>query len=227
MTKFAAVTGSTRGIGAAIAAALENDGYMVFRYGRSDSSERNYIQADLSSLDSTNKFIDQIIIKTPCLDCLVLNAAMTYRKPFKQIDYEHWQAVMDTNVNMPFIILKRLFEHISDNGSVLFIGAMLGTKPHATSMPYGVSKAAVNMLAQSFVKEFAPRGIRVNVVSPGFVATESQEDKPKWLYEKIESKIAMKRFATEQEIADMCMSVIHNTYMNGAVVSMDGGYEFE
>jgi NAD(P)-dependent dehydrogenase (short-subunit alcohol dehydrogenase family) len=104
---------------------------------------------------------------------------------------------------------------------------MLGVKPHATSMPYGVSKAAMNMLAQSFVKEFAPRGVRVNVVSPGFVATESQDLKPQWLREKIESKIAMRRFATEQEVADICLSVINNTYINGAIVPIDGGYEME
>lgn len=225
--KYAVVTGSSRGIGAAIATKLEDFGYVVFRNGRSESTMENYIHADLSTLEGTNKFIEQVTMKIPCLDCLVLNAAITYRKPFKEIEYTHWQAIMDTNVNMPFIILKCLFEYIVEGGSVLFIGAMLGTKPHATSMPYGVSKAAVNMLAQSFVKEFAPRSIRVNVVSPGFVDTKGQESKPEWLRKKIESKIAMNRFATEQEVADMCLSVINNTYINGAIISFDGGYDME
>lgn len=225
--KYAAVTGSRRGIGATIAYTLESSGYTVFRNGRSESSVKNYLRADLSTLKETNRFVDELLERTPHLDCLVLNAALTYRKPFNEIEYEQWQTIMDTNVNMPFIIVKRLFDHIADNGSVLFVGAVLGTKPHATSIPYGVSKAAMNMLAQSFVKEFVPRGIRVNVVSPGFVATESQESKPQWLREKIEGKIAMRRFATEQEIADMCLSVINNTYINGAIVPLDGGYDFE
>lgn len=225
--KYAAITGSRRGIGAMIADVLEKNGYEVFTNGRSEHAHERYIQADLSTLEGAHQFADALLGNTPRLDSLVFNAALTCRRPFREIDYDCWQAVMDTNVNMPFIILSRLFEHIADNGSVLFIGAMLGVKPHATSMPYGVSKAAVNMLAQSFVKEFAPRGIRVNVVSPGFVDTESQESKPAWLRQKIEGKIAMGRFATEQEVADICLSVISNSYINGAVIPLDGGYDME
>lgn len=227
MEKCAIVTGSSRGIGAAIAETLESNGFVVFRNGRSKNPSKNYIQADLSTLQGTDRFVAALLERTPKLDCLVLNAAMTYRKSFREIEYEQWQRIMDTNVNMPFIILQRLFDHIANNGSVLFIGALLGVKPHATSIPYGVSKAAVNMLAQSFVKEFAPRSIRVNVVSPGFVATKSQTSKPTWLRQKIEGKIALGRFAAEREIADMCLHVINNTYINGAIVPLDGGYDME
>lgn len=221
--KYAFITGSTKGIGAAIANTLSANGYTVFTNGRNGGE----IPADLSTLAGVKAAADFITAKTDKLDCLILNAAMTYRKPMDEIDYEHWQAIMDTNVNMPFFLVQRLNRHMADNGSILFIGAMLGQKPHATSIPYGVSKAAVNMLAQSLVKVLAPRGIRVNVICPGFVDTESQLSKPPKLRAKIENKIALKRFASEQEISDMCLSMIKNTYINGAVVNLDGGYDME
>ena len=223
MTKYALVTGSTRGIGKAISDTLMINDYHVLRNGRTGGD----ILADLSSLDGVNKLAEHVLSREIKLDSLVLNAAATYRKPFNEIDYAHWQLVMDTNVNMPFFLIQRLSDCIKDGGSILFIGAMLGQKPHATSIPYGVSKAALNMLAQSLVKVFSPRGIRVNVVSPGFVDTESQQSKPEKLRVKIENKIALRRFASEQEVADICLGVINNTYINGAVVNLDGGYDME
>ncbi|GHU50082.1 beta-ketoacyl-ACP reductase [Clostridia bacterium] len=221
--KTALVTGSTRGIGRAIADMLSANGYTVLRNGRTGGD----ISADLSTLEGVNTLAEGVIARTGKLDCLVLNAAATYRKPMSEMDYKHWQEIMDINVNMPFFLIQKLTEHISRGGSILFISAMLGTKPHATSIPYGVSKAAANMLAQSLVKEFAPRGVRVNAISPGFVDTESQNSKPEKLRAKIESKIALKRFATEREIADMCLSIINNTYINGAIVAIDGGYDMK
>ena len=221
--KNALVTGSTKGIGAAIANVLAVNGFTVFRNGRTGGD----IPADLSTMSGVELLADSVMKKAEKIDCLILNAAITYRTPFDEINYQQWQMIMDTNVNMPFFLVQRLMNNIADNGSILFISSILSQRPHATSIPYGVSKAAVNMLAQSLVKVFAPRGIRVNVVCPGFVDTESQKDKPEKLRAKIENKLALKRFATEQEIADMCLAVINSTYINGAVVNMDGGYDME
>ena len=128
-------------------------------------------------------------------------------------------------MNMPFMIVKELSAHINDGGNILFIASAMGIHPHATSLPYGVSKAATISLAQNLVKEL-PK-VRTNCVCPGFVDTDWQLEKPDWLREKISSKIALKRFAKPAEIADMCLSIIENTYMNGAVVTVDGGYDME
>ena len=221
--KNAVVTGSTSGIGAVIADVLANDGFTVFRNGRNGGD----IPADLSTLSGVNFLADTVMNTTEELDCLVLNVGVTYRVPMDEIDYQDWQMIMDTNVNMPFFLVQRLHKHIADNGSILFISSVLSQKPHATSIPYGVSKAAVNMLAQSLVKVFAPQGVRVNTICPGFVETESQKNKPKKLRTKIENKLALKRFASEREIADMCLAVINHTYINGAIISLDGGYDME
>lgn len=224
--KYALVTGSSRGIGRVIADKLSGNGYIVFRNGRNELSEcARYIKADLSTLEGVNSLAGAVLSQTEELHCLVLNAGVTCRKPFNEIEHGDWQAIMDTNVNMPFFLVQRLFEYIAENGSVIFISSALSLKPHAASIPYGVSKAAVNMLAQSLVKEFAPKKIRVNVICPGFIDTEWQREKPGWLREKIEGKTALKRFGTPGEIADMCLSLCKNTFINGAVVSVDGGYD--
>ncbi|MDR2356393.1 MAG: SDR family oxidoreductase [Clostridiales Family XIII bacterium] len=231
--KYALVTGSTRGIGFAIAAGLADAGYFVFTNGRGDMRAKppgeryRHIKADLSGLEGVNALAETVLRRAPKLDCLVLNAGATCRKPFAETEYADWQAVMDTNVNMPFFLVRRLLTGMADGGSILFVSSAMGLAPHATSVSYGVSKAAVNMLARSLVKEFAPRGIRVNVICPGFIDTEWQREKPVWLREKIEGKVALGRFGSPGEVADMCLALIENSYVNGAVLSVDGGYDME
>ena len=230
--KFAVVTGSSAGIGLAIAKKLMDNGYFVFLNGRREyltaelpSDRYMYIKADLSVPDGVARLTDAVLSVTDSIDCLVLNAGATCRKDIGEITYEDWQLVMDTNVNMPFFLVQKLLPHIKADGSILFISSMLSQKPHATSLPYGVSKAAVNALVQNLVKSTG--SVRVNCICPGFVETDWQLEKPEWLREKIASKIALKRFATPEEIADMCVKTICNTYINGAVINIDGGYDME
>lgn len=223
--KYALVTGSTRGIGKAIAEKLNENGYVVFQNGRGRREEcAHYIQADLSTEDGIDRLVNEITRQTDCLDCLVFNVGTTCRKAFQNITYSDWQRVMDTNVSMPFLLAQRMYRYISEGGSILFVSSAMSLNPHATSIPYGVSKAAVNMMAQCLVKEFSPRQIRVNVICPGFIDTEWQKEKPSWLRDKISAKTALNRFGNAEEVAQMCLAVCENTYMNGAVVSVDGGY---
>jgi len=232
--KYALVTGSTKGIGLAIAQKLSHAGYFVFTNGRSDNPKIDmpsdchyYVKADLSALEGVETLANTVLSKTQKLDCLILNAGTTCRKALLEIGYTEWQQVMDTNVNMPFFLVQRLFNNIADNGSVVFISSATSLKPHATSVPYGVSKAAVNMLAQNLVKDFAPRGIRTNVICPGFIETEWQTSKSNEHRQSITSKIALERFGTPKDIAEFCYSTIENEYINGAVIPVDGGYDFK
>ena len=223
--KYALVTGSTNGIGKAIGDKLEEHGYTVFRNGRkTDSRYPTYIPADLSTLEGVNTLADHLLKRVDKLDVLVLNAGTTCRKPLPEITPNDWNLVMDTNVNMPFFLIQRLSGILAENGCILFISSAMSIWPHAVSLPYGVSKAAVNMLARVIVKEFAGRKIRVNAVCPGFIETQWQLAKPAWLKEKIEKKTALNRFGTPEEVSDMCISLITNTYINGAIVNIDGGY---
>ena len=224
--KYALVTGSTKGIGRAIAKQLSQDGYVVLHNGRENQINcENYIQADLSDIAGIERLIDGVLQYTDQLDCLVLNVGATCRTAFGDIEYEDWQKVMDTNVNMPFMLIQGLYRYLAKDGNIVFIGSAMGVKPHATSIPYGVSKAAINMLAQCLVREVADKGVRVNVICPGFIDTEWQKEKPQWLRDKISEKTAMKRFGTPEEVADLCLAICKNTYINGAIISVDGGYD--
>lgn len=231
--KYAVVTGSTNGIGLAIAKELIQRDYFVFINGRSlrevnlPKNMYLFVQADVSNKDGVMYLVEKIKSITSKIDCLVLNAGGTCRKKIEDMSLEEWQYVMDINLNMPFWIVKQLLPYMVKDGNILFISSAMALKQHASSLPYGVSKAAINAMVQGLVKELAPNKIRVNSICPGFVDTEWQKNKPDWLREKISSKIALKRFAQEKEIADMCISVIENTYMNGSIVSIDGGYDME
>jgi len=231
--KYALVTGSSKGIGYAIAKKLLENGYYVFLNGRSEANFEfspefhSYIKADLSTLDGVNFLANSILQKTSKLDSLILNAGATSREPFGEVKYEDWAKVMDTNVNMPFFIVQNLRNVIADSGSIIFIGSDMGIYPHSVSPAYSVSKAAVHILARSLVKEFATKKIRVNAIAPGFIDTEWQKSKPEWLKDKIEEKIALKRFGNPNEIAEACLSLIDNEYVNGTVLNVDGGYDYE
>lgn len=97
--------------------------------------------------------------------------------------------------------------------------------PHAISIPYGVSKSSLGMLAKYLVKVFADRKITVNVLAPGFVETPWQMHKEQEHRQRIEDKIAVGRFATVKEISSTCLHLIDNGYINGQVIVVDGGYE--
>ena len=236
--KHALVTGSTKGIGLAIASKLLDKGYYVYMNYAADDAAANalempqgrsrVIKADLSTTAGAGTLTDFILSENlGTIDCLVLNAGATCREPFGKIGYDDWNAVMNANVNIPFLICQKLYPIIADFGSVVFIGSDMGVYPHSVSSAYSVSKAASHMLGRSLVKEFAERGIRVNTLAPGFIDTSWQREKPRWLREKIEEKIALKRFGTPEEVADACMFLIENSYINGVVLQVDGGYSFE
>lgn len=237
--KYAFVSGSTSGIGLAIAEKLlSEDCYVFINYFTNVENARlaeqhlatisanfQVIQADMSSLigiQSVSEFI-----KSNCsqLDYLILNSYATDKTPFPQVTFEQWQHVMNTNVNMPFFIMQQLYEHMAEGGSVVCVGSMMGTHPHAVSTSYGVSKAALHMLCKSMVKIYAPKGIRINAVSPGFVETAMQENKTHDHRRRIERKIALQRFAMPKEVADFSYSVLTNSYVNGSVIPICGGYD--
>lgn len=104
---------------------------------------------------------------------------------------------------------------------------MMGVLPHGTSLPYGVSKAAVHALAKNLVKEFEGTGTTVNAIAPGFVETEWQKNKPQNIRENIYGKTAIKRFAAVDEIANAVAFCLDNQFVNGSVIEVSGGYCFK
>lgn len=236
--KYALVTGGTKGIGRATVERLLADGYFVYVNYANDVTaaeafaeeccskgwQMECIQADVSKMDGVQKVVNTIIAKKIVLDVLVLNAGVTDYAPFGAVSWEVWEKIMNTNLNMPFFLIQGLRDYIAPKGSITLISSVMGNYPHGRSVPYGVSKAGVVYLAKLLVKEFSDKAVRVNVVSPGFTETDMQKGKAPDHRLRIENKIGLHRFAEAWEIADMVLAVIHNSYINGANVEVDGGY---
>ncbi|WP_320054873.1 SDR family oxidoreductase [uncultured Acetobacteroides sp.] len=239
--KYALITGGTKGIGKAIGKSLLKKGYsVILNYSTDDNTARqvlndlslkyperiSIIKTDLSSIDNVNNFCIKVTSITSKLDVLILNTGITDRSNFLEIKEEQWEKVINTNVSIPFFLIQRLYRIIPTNGSIIFTGSLMGIYPHSFSISYGVTKAAVHALVKNLVKFLSPYQIRVNAVAPGFIDTEWQQEKSHELRNKIEHKISLKRFGQPIEVANACLFLIQNNYVNGEILVVDGGYNF-
>lgn len=242
MMNIVLVTGGTKGIGKAIVLKYLHQGcYAIITYSSDDETAElfqreldvNYkdkyeiIKADLSKIEEVKIMCNIIRCKYRKIDYLILNAGATNRNSFSDMTIDEWNYVINVNLTMPFFIVQSLVDCIIKGGSVLFIGAVMGIYPHAISIPYAVSKAGVHMLSKQLVKHLAPYKITVNTIAPGFVDTPWQKSKPLEQRIRIENKIVLKRFALPEEIAQLCWDISQNSYINGSLLEIDGGYCYE
>ena len=236
------VTGGTKGIGAAITKRFLGEGFYVIASYDSDTENARRLEDEISpEYRGSFSFVRQHmetdddiqLFMEKCsksglldggLDAVVLNAGCTDRTPWSQLSWDQWMHVMNVNLHAPASLLMSLDPHINQKASIIFISSDMSVFPHASSVPYTVSKAAVNGLTKALVKEYADRMIRVNAVLPGFVETPWQKEKPLDQRKRICDKVALHRFASPDEIAQVVMNIHSATYMNGALVQVDGGY---
>jgi len=243
MSTYALITGGTKGIGYAVAKCLGKMGYnlLLTYYGddpscvhESCATLQNDYQITVTALraDSADKQAIDLVCDYVCsrnirLNVIIFNAGLTCRDSFDDLKPEDWERVFFANVHFPVFLLQRLLGKINPGGSVIFTGSLMGIIPHAVSLAYGVTKAAVHALVKNLVKFLAPHQIRVNAVAPGFVNTEWHNSKPAEIRKNIEEKIALKRFSEPDELAGIYRLLIENTYINGEIISADGGYSYK
>ena len=184
---------------------------------RADISDRNTIGV----IDS---FLEENRLR---LDGLVFNAGMTCRDPFEELSFEDWERVFFANIHFPVFLLQKIVGRINKGGSIVFTGSLMGIQPHSVSLAYGVTKSAVHALVKNMVKFLVPYELRVNAVAPGFVDTEWQKTKPAEIRRNIENKVSLGRFCDPDELAEVYKMLIENSYFNGEVVVVDGGYSYK
>lgn len=235
------ITGGTRGIGLAVAQALAKRGYtLVLSYAQDTQTAQQAAQMlrehgapdvhlicdqgrDLSHAQQTAQ---QIRHHVDTLSVAIFNAGLTDRSAFESLTPQAWTDVFCVNVHYPVFLLQSLLPSMQPGGVVLFSGSMLGQYPHSMSLAYGISKSAVHALAANLVKHLEPYNIRVCAIAPGFVDTDWQRSKAPEIRSRIEGKIALHRFATVQEAASAYLFAIDNTYCNGVVLPLTGGYNY-
>ena len=242
MTKFALITGGTKGIGKAVAQILAKAGYnLILTYGNDVeaaqfvqaeftekfNTEIFILQADITSEKSIQVIFDFLESKDIRLFSLIFNAGITSRTRFEDIKQEEWERVFYANVHFPVFLLQKILSRIEIGGNVLFTGSLMGVYPHSVSLSYGVTKSAMHALVQNLVKFMAPYKIRVNAIAPGFVDTEWQKTKPAEIRRNIENKIALERFCDPNELAEIYKLIVENNYLNGEIITVSGGYSYK
>ncbi|WP_080904888.1 SDR family NAD(P)-dependent oxidoreductase [Parabacteroides sp. Marseille-P3160] len=241
---YAFITGGTKGIGKAVAHRLGKAGYpLVLTYGTdSETAESvreelrrlyavdvHILSADISRKESIGLIGRYLENQDLRIGALVFNAGLTCRDSFEKLKWEDWERVFFGNIHFPVFLLQHILEigRIEKGSSVVFTGSLMGIEPHSVSLAYGVTKNGVHALVKNLVKFLVPYEIRVNGVAPGFVDTEWQKAKPAEIRQNIERKISLGRFCTPEELADVYLMLIENTYFNGEVIVVDGGYSYK
>ena len=244
MSKVTIITGGTSGIGRGIAEKiLENsasDDILYVSYGHNTEQAEEFLhaqteenqkkirllQADMSSYDEMMKFVSRIKEEASHVDWLVNNVGISTYAKYEDYSFEEWTRIVNTNLSVPVFMVKELRPMMVEGGSVLFTGSYAGQQAYSSSLVYGVTKAAIHFLTKSLVKEFEPKGITVNAIAPGFIETPWHSARTQESYDRINRKIALHRFGTVEEVADMAYAVLSNGYMNGSVVDIHGGYDY-
>jgi NAD(P)-dependent dehydrogenase (short-subunit alcohol dehydrogenase family) len=236
----ALVTGSTSGIGLAIARRLTNEGYAVVIHSRSSTDtgrqivkELNgatYVQADLSIDTDRQRLVDQVLERFGRLDVLVNNAGISRIIPHSDLlaaTPEVWRELNEVNLIAPFHLVSLAEQALRASaksgrpGCVVNISSHAGVRPKGASIPYAATKAALNHVTKLLALSLAP-DIRVNAIAPGLVDTPLTAD---WFsaQELWRNKSPMKRAATPEDIADLVASIVRNGYVTGEILMADGG----
>ena len=238
--KTAIVTGGSSGIGKGVAKMLLEKGYQVLITYAFDSnideakkelmaisSHVEFFETDQTIRENTYSFISEVKKRTNHIDCIICNAGISRRSSFTETKDEDWDAMMEVAVNSHYIMIRELFPLIPHNSRIVFTGSAMGLYPHGTVLAYGVTKAAVHALVKNLVKEFEGTGTTTNAIAPGFVETPWQLKKPEEIRQNIYKKTAIHRFASVDEIVDAFKFCIDNSFVNGSIIEVTGGYSYK
>jgi 3-oxoacyl-(acyl-carrier-protein) reductase len=241
--KIALVTGASRGIGAGIALALAQAGSdVVVNYCRSERAADEVvdrvrtigrkalkIKFDVSDFEGTHQAIDQIAALFGRIDILVNNAGVNRDRTFLKMSKEEWDQVMSVNLDGVFNVTKATLPLMIKNGwgRIINVSSIIGITGNLGQTNYSASKAALIGFSKSLAMELAKSNITVNVVAPGFTATEMVEALPIQVKESLVQKILMRRFAQPEEIGQMVsyLASTKSNYVTGEVFTISGGYQ--
>ena len=233
------VTGGGRGIGRAIAIALAETGAeVVVNYSRSATAADEVVQtitsaggkayslqADVSVEADVDTMIKLVLERSGRLDVLVNNAGITRDSLMMRMKTDDWRSVIDLNLSGVFLCSRAVIRPMlkQKSGRIINITSVVGLMGNAGQANYAAAKAGVIGLTRSTARELASRGITVNAVAPGFIATDMTKDLDA---EAILKSIPLGRFGTQDQVAGAVRFLASDpaaAYITGQVLQVDGG----
>jgi 3-oxoacyl-[acyl-carrier protein] reductase len=237
--QVAIVTGASRGIGRAIALALASEGArVVVNYASSSTaaaavvteikamgSEAIALQADVSQVDQVDALIKAVLEQWGRIDVLVNNAGITRDTLLLRMKLEDWQAVIDLNLTGVFLCTRAVSKLMlkQRSGRIINITSVAGQMGNPGQANYSAAKAGVIGFTKTVAKELASRGVTVNAVAPGFIATDMTEGLEA---DAILALIPLGRYGQPEEVAGMVRFLAADPaagYITGQVFNVDGG----
>lgn len=239
--KDALVTGASRGIGRAVAFQLATAGAFVYvNYSTSEAEadktvalieeqggRAEKVKCDVASPDDVEGAIKKILDAKGKIDILVNNAGISRDTLLMRVKEEDYHAVFDINVKGVLLCTRAVIKSMIKNrsGRVVNISSVVGEMGNAGQSVYSASKAGIIGFTKSIAREVAPRGITVNVVSPGFIVTDMTDTLPDSLKEAYLKDIPLGRFGDPEDVARMVLFLCadHSSYITGQVFRVNGG----
>ncbi|MBM7564198.1 SDR family NAD(P)-dependent oxidoreductase [Paenibacillus sacheonensis] len=245
--KAAIVTGSTSGIGEAIAVKLASQGIRVLVTGRDaergakvasaiagSGGEARFLQADLADPDTPERLVAEALDAWGRIDIVVNNAAMVCNKPTAEVTHRDWDRLFAVNVKSGFFLIQAALPHLkAAGGSVVNISSINGIANDYNNLVYDTMKAALNHMTRGLALDLLKEGVRFNALMPAGVATPLLTS---WFREKLGDEQAAKQAAQEifhapdvgrpEQIADAAAFLVSSaaSWINGAVIPIDGGF---
>ena len=234
------VTGSTRGIGKAIAMAFAKEGALVLVVGRNavlvDETAKNIVGeggkadgyvCDITDANQVSETVNKILDKHKRIDILINNAGVTRDNLLLRLSENDWDEVINTNLKGVFITTKVVSKAMlrAKKGKIISIASIIGITGNAGQSNYAASKAGIIGFSKSVAKELASRGITSNVVAPGYNATDMTAQLNDKVKEEILKNIPLARLGEASDVAGACLFLASKAadYITGQTIVVDGG----
>ena len=242
--KIAVVTGCNRGIGKAMALALAAAGADIIGVSASLALSGSEVEQEVNALGRTFKayqcdfgnrvsleaFAKQLLTENTKIDILVNNAGTIMRKPAEEHPNDYWDNVLNINLDAPFILSREIGRHMlwQGHGKIIFTASLLSFQGGIRVASYAASKGAIGSLTKALANEWASRGINVNAIAPGYIATDNTEalradtERNKSIVDRIPSG----RWGEADDLAGatIFLSSAASDYVNGVILPVDGGW---
>lgn len=241
--RTALVTGAKRGIGFGIAEALAQAGANIIGVSASmhpgADIEKTVLShgrkftgyaVDFSDRQAVKTFADEVHAAHPQIDILVNNAGTIKRKPAAEHDDELWDEVIDVNLSSQFVLSREIGRHMVARGAgkIIFTASLLTFQGGITVPGYAASKGGIGQLTKALANEWAPHGVNVNAIAPGYISTDNTEalrnDTAR--YQAILDRIPAGRWGQPEDFAGPAIFLASSAsdYVHGEILTVDGGW---